>query len=354
VKPNEWDTRLADFAPIQLAQMNNVALLNRVEDKFLLRTDTLAQVLTELTEFYAVLEVRNYRISRYRTLYFDTKEYALYRSHHAGLRNRYKVRSRAYLESQDGGWLRSSGMSRRILALETSGRTGSVAAMQADRLLGQIVLPPEQRSSASLAPTIGRLLDEVGWQSPDVDLVAVTRGPGSFTGVRIGVTTAKAFAYAAGAEILGIDTLAVIAAQSASVTSDNTDPSTAADPCEIDCILDAQRGQLFAATFCCGRNAGSAGMETIRPAAVVDVDTWLAALLADRTVSGPGLARILPRLPQHVKVTPREVWQPMAEWVGRLAWQDWQTGRRDDVWQITPVYLRPSAAEEKRRERGEE
>lgn len=95
-----WEPLLADFLPIHLAQMNNVALLNRVEDKFMLRAETLARLLPALSEHYFVLEVTGRRLSRYRTLYFDTKEYALYRSHHAGLRNRYKVRSRAYLESE--------------------------------------------------------------------------------------------------------------------------------------------------------------------------------------------------------------------------------------------------------------
>lgn len=91
---------LAGFAPIQLTEMQSVALLDRVEVKYLMRLDTLLQVLPQLSATYRVLEVKGQRINHYRTLYFDTADFALYRSHHAGARNRYKVRAREYVESQ--------------------------------------------------------------------------------------------------------------------------------------------------------------------------------------------------------------------------------------------------------------
>ena len=74
-------------------------------------------------------------------------------------------------------------------------------------LLAELSLDHTQRSAQSLAPAIEALLTQVGWLPRDVQLVAVSVGPGSFTGLRVGVTTAKVFAYAVGAEVLGIDTL---------------------------------------------------------------------------------------------------------------------------------------------------
>ena len=65
-------------------------------------------------------------------------------------------------------------------------------------MLAEQPLDPTRRSAQTLAPAIATLLDAVEWRPADVELVAVATGPGSFTGLRIGVTTAKAFAYAAG------------------------------------------------------------------------------------------------------------------------------------------------------------
>ena len=125
----------------------------------------------------------------------------------------------------------------RILALETSELTGSVAAAADGKVLAELQLDPQQRSAQSLAPAIQSLLEQVGWQPREIRLVAVTIGPGSFTGLRVGVATAKVFAYSVGAEVLGIGTLETIAA---------------ATPDEVEAVsvaVDAQRGDVIAQPF---------------------------------------------------------------------------------------------------------
>src|SRR6185295_10241387 len=86
---------------------------------------------------------------------------------------------------------------KRILAIETSGRHGSAATLWGDsndrRLVRQIVLTGEQRTAQALAPSLKELLAESEWPANSIELVAVAAGPGSFTGLRIGVTTAKTF-----------------------------------------------------------------------------------------------------------------------------------------------------------------
>ena len=82
-----------------LSGMDAVSLLNRMDTKFLLSESQLAALLTELAREYLVLDVAGRRLHQYRTLYFDTPRFALYRHHHAGQAARYKVRSRAYLDS---------------------------------------------------------------------------------------------------------------------------------------------------------------------------------------------------------------------------------------------------------------
>ena len=105
------------------------------------------------------------------------------------------------------------------------------------RLVGQIVLGGDQRTAQALAPAIAAIAAAADWSPRSVDLVAVAVGPGSFTGLRIGVTTAKTFAYAVGAEVIGVNTLVALAAQA---------PPSAAP---LWTILDAQRQELFAAKF---------------------------------------------------------------------------------------------------------
>lgn len=90
---------LAAFEPITLAQMNGAALLDRSEIKYVLPQRLLLPALAELTGAYRVLWAADQPISHYRTLYFDTDDLALYRRHHAGALDRYKVRTREYMDS---------------------------------------------------------------------------------------------------------------------------------------------------------------------------------------------------------------------------------------------------------------
>lgn len=90
---------LRRFSPTNLAQMHNVALLRRIDTKYVLSEAQLYRALTRLTSDYDVLEIAGRRLHHYQTLYFDTPDFALYRQHHDGQRDRYKVRSRFYADS---------------------------------------------------------------------------------------------------------------------------------------------------------------------------------------------------------------------------------------------------------------
>jgi tRNA threonylcarbamoyladenosine biosynthesis protein TsaB len=223
-----------------------------------------------------------------------------------------------------------------ILAIETSGRYGSVATLDGEtsqaRLIRQSALGDGQRTAQALAPALRELLRAAGWSPQSLDLIAVAVGPGSFTGLRIGVTTAKTLAYAVGAQVLGINTLAALAEQA----------PPAAGP--LWTILDAQRQELFAARFAPDNGTLSTGCDTT----IVSQDAWLAGLQPGDRVTGPPLRRLAPRLPKGVIAVPEEHWQPMATSVGQVAWQAYQAGQRDDVWKLVPHYYRPSYAEEKR------
>jgi tRNA threonylcarbamoyladenosine biosynthesis protein TsaB len=220
----------------------------------------------------------------------------------------------------------------RILALETSGSSGSVAALDASQLVLEQALASGSRSAQSLAPGIESLLAEVGWTIAQVDLVAVTQGPGSFTGLRIGITTAKALAYAVGAQVIGVNTLEVIARQ------------TPARPPALWTVLDAQRGELFAARFVPGDFERWSMPGAVK---VIDHDAWLAQLAVGEAVSGPGLERFALASRSDVTVIDRQFWTPTAEMVGRLGYERSLAVGHDDLFQLSPQYFRQAAAEEK-------
>jgi tRNA threonylcarbamoyladenosine biosynthesis protein TsaB len=222
-----------------------------------------------------------------------------------------------------------------ILAIETTDLSGSIAILDGDRLLESRELPTEPRSAATLAPGIDELLSSVRWKAADIRLVAVATGPGSFTGLRVGVTTAKLLAYAIGAEVIGVGTLDTIAWQA---------------PPEISnlwTVLDAQRQQLFACEF--ARDANGL-WQSLGVPRIVDQARWIDELPAASVVSGPVLDKLKTRFPTDVHTLDEAAWRPRASTVGMIGWQRYQSGHRDTIWSLAPQYFRLSAAEEKRQQ----
>jgi tRNA threonylcarbamoyladenosine biosynthesis protein TsaB len=245
----------------------------------------------------------------------------------------------------------------RVLALETTEAIGSVAASVDGNLLAQLMLDSRQRTAQAFAPALRAVLEQVGWQPREVELVGVTVGPGSFTGLRIGITAAKTFAYAAKAEILGIDTLEAVAAAAPEGVK------------ALSAAVDAQRGDVVAGSF---RRGADGWFEPLGPSQLMDAETWLRGLAlgakvqAKRTVpfssdenrdsplsvdlpvlSGPALRKLAARVPQGVQMLDQRYWAPTAAAVAQLAAHQYAAGRRDDVWTLLPHYSRRSAAEEK-------
>ena len=214
-----------------------------------------------------------------------------------------------------------------------------MALLENHSLSAELPLNAEQRSARSLAPAIAEVLAIAGRRTADVQLVAVTVGPGSFTSLRVGVTTAKAFAYAVGAEVLGVETLEAIAAETLLATGE---PDI--DGLMIAAAIDAQRGDVYAARF----RASGNQLDRLAPTAICPAGEWLASLESGWQATGPALESLAARLTAGVRTAPRPAWMPTAATVGRLAAAKYAAGCRDDLWTLAPVYLRKSAAEEKR------
>lgn len=222
----------------------------------------------------------------------------------------------------------------RILLIETSHKVGQVALALADRIVGQRSLDEARRHARDLAPAVDALLKEQGWRAKELDAVAVSVGPGSYTGLRVGIMSAKTLAYAVGCTLLAVDTFEVIFSQlPETIRSANV-------------ISDAQQGKIYVQRFA----RDDVGAIQAEPLAIRPFAEWLAELPADQPVTGPGLEVFALQLAGQ-SILPREHWLPRPDGLLRLALPRFLRGERDDPFTIEPLYLRPSSAEENWRSR---
>ena len=220
----------------------------------------------------------------------------------------------------------------RLLVIETSSQAGQVALAAGERLLGVRRLDEARRHARDLAPAVRDLLAEQGWRARDLDAVVVSRGPGSYTGLRVGIMSAKALAYATGCTLLAIDTFAAIARQA---------PPEALT---LHVLADAQQDKIYVQPF--RRAAPGAELTALIPLMITPADDWLPWLGADAWVSGPGLRKYEGRLPPRVSLVGASQREPQPESLLQLALTRYLRGERDDLWAVEPLYLRPSSAEE--------
>jgi len=231
-----------------------------------------------------------------------------------------------------------------ILAFDTSERyssadlphAGSVGLFNAGKSgeateLSRFDLDPGTDHAADLAENIGTVLEEAGKKPGDVELVAVAKGPGSFTGLRVGVSVAKTFAFALGIPAVGINTLDAIAQNTP------TEYETAFP------VYDGRRGYIYSGLYC--RRDGKMCLEGeygFQP-----VNEAIADIPGNTAVFGPGCFSYPEDFPSAL--TDPLLSRVRIESVVALAFEAYQAGTVGDVHDLNPLYLRPSAAEEKRK-----
>ena len=125
----------------------------------------------------------------------------------------------------------------RALAIETSGRIGSVALVDGETVVTEEQFPHGLKHAAEIVPMLDRLCRGHGWSPRDVEQVYISVGPGSFTGLRIGITLAKTMALATGVKLVAVPTVRVLA---------ENGPQEAKN---LIIVLDAKREQIFTARF---------------------------------------------------------------------------------------------------------
>jgi tRNA threonylcarbamoyladenosine biosynthesis protein TsaB len=225
----------------------------------------------------------------------------------------------------------------RTLAIDTSLATGSVAAAD-DGGAVSLSLGPAGDHARRLMPLVQEAATARGWRPREVELVAVVRGPGSFTGLRVGLATAKAIAWACGARLVAVCGFEVIARRTAALVG-------TIEPVAI--AFDAGRGEVFAAL---ARSRDSTGERwLIDTPALRPLDDWLDGLPAGSLISGPALQQSPDRTIRSppLRLAPPAAWVGDALDVARLARIAAAAGARDDPATLVPLYLRPSYADER-------
>ena len=229
----------------------------------------------------------------------------------------------------------------KTLAIDTSLAAGSAAALDGDRIATR-PLGAAGEHARLLAATLAEVAAELGWRPRDAELIAVVRGPGSFTGLRVGVATAKALAWATGARLVGVSGVEVVARLSHAAARWPEAP--------IHVAYDAGRGEVFATTALPATTSPS-GWDA-GPGSIVPIADWIDSLAPGALVAGPVLdleacSAFLAGRPD-LRLAPPGARAPTAAAAGALALLHAAAGRHADPFTLVPDYVRPSYAEESR------
>ena len=224
----------------------------------------------------------------------------------------------------------------KILALESATLAGGAALLDGERLVGETTLSIALTHSERLMAVVDRLLADCGWSPRDLEGLAVSIGPGSFTGLRVGVATMKGLALALDLPVAPVPTLDALAA---------TLPFAAAPVCPL---LDARKGEVYCSLY---RWQGNA-MERQWDYLALAPDAAAARLDGPVIVLGDGVETCRPylaRLGDAVMEAPPARRLPSPGVVAQLGHALLSAGKGMDPEALVPFYLRPSEAELKAR-----
>ena len=222
-----------------------------------------------------------------------------------------------------------------ILAVDTSGFEGSIAVSDDRRILGEPSLMAEGRRHAqTLVLQVDRLLKSLQLVPQDIGAVAVSVGPGSFTGLRVGVVFAKTFAWANAANLVAVDTLRAVAQQTVDVTKN------------VAVISDAQRSEVFVNEYTW--DPASASFVADDEVRIEAIETVVAQTVERGLhVTGPGLVKFADQFPDSSLLVDSSLWIPGAAAVAQIGSLMMADNLLADPGTLEPLYIRRSYAEEK-------
>ena len=224
-----------------------------------------------------------------------------------------------------------------ILALESSAKAASVALMQDAELLAQYSQCSGLTHSRTLLPMVEDMLKNTDKKLADVDFIAVAHGPGSFTGIRIGVSTVKGLAWASDKKCVGVSTLAAMAWHGAAAGG------------LVCSVMDARRSQVYNALFEI-KDGAPERLCRDRAIALSELAAELKGYDREVLLVGDGARLSFDYLTAEgisCRIAPQNLLYQSAWGVGMEALRT-EPGTADD---LLPVYLRLSQAERERQER---
>lgn len=217
------------------------------------------------------------------------------------------------------------------LVIDTGGKVGRVGLVVDGVVVRAATLDSARRHARDLTPTIADLLGGAGLRVADLAGVTVAVGPGSFTGLRVGIMSAKALAYATGCELVAVPTFHAIARQA---------PAEAAN---LWVIADALQGQTYLQRYAAG-----VAIEELR---IVAADELLPRAPADAWFTGPGVAVYADKnIPQSCKLVDEAAREATVESLYAVG-AGMAPLTRPELFALEPLYLRGSSAEEAAKKR---
>ena len=224
-----------------------------------------------------------------------------------------------------------------ILSMDTATPCSAVAltfgARKNGKVLASLSLTGNVTHSRRLFAAIDHLMGEAEVDWPAIAGIGVSLGPGSFTGLRIGMATAKGLAAAAGKPLFGVSTLDSLAARC--VTS------------KLICtVLDARKKEVYAAFYRCKENGYSeriSDMTVMAPEKLADSISEPVVMVGDGAMAYETLFKKL--LGDKVILAPSQLHEPSASSLGMLAGEMFESGAQLDLAEAVPVYIRSSDAE---------
>lgn len=221
----------------------------------------------------------------------------------------------------------------RALALETSGRQGSIALAEDGVAIAVEQFDYGLQNAARILPLIDGLCRKQNWVPADLRELAISIGPGSFTGLRIGVTLVKTLAYVTGAKVIPVQTVDVLA------------ENAPTEACELIIVLDAKRGQIFTSRLV----RENAQWKQVEPPHLDRLSDVLARAGRPVHLLGEGIPFHRDAIPSdsNVIVTETASWIGRAQIVAHLGYQLALRGKDVDPMTLVPLYIRRPEAEEK-------
>lgn len=259
----------------------------------------------------------------------------------------------------------------KLLGWDTSSKAGALVALEWDsealeprwsavRLVAEWSLDVQARHSERLLWAIHQVLESARWKLAEVDVFAAGVGPGSFTGLRIGMTTARTLAHSLGKPLIGVSSLAALA-RPAALWLARSQPGTVLIACDDACKgeLYALHGSARAVAGCVARPEAARDFQGLWKRGVheevLPPGTLMEKLRRSCRASGwLAIGEGRSRYPEEWKALParRELRDPLpfggriqGRYLGMLAWEAWQAGLARPALEVEPRYMRASDAE---------